>query len=93
MYHAMRPCAFLFYQGDDHEEHSQLPLHIPADFPDKSWQSRLKDARLARNVADYDPYPLKGGGWKKQALTLDSDSEQLVVQARAYLKSNGCKIR
>ena len=91
MYHAMRACAFLFYEGDDHEDHSKLPLHIPQDFPNKSWQQTLKDARLARNIADYEPYPM-GNGWRRQALALHSQADQLIIEAKTYLTNKGCKL-
>ena len=26
-------CAYMFHGGDDYEEHSKLPSHIPTDFP------------------------------------------------------------
>ena len=34
MYHAMRACVFVSHQGDDHEQHSELPkykLSFPSD--------------------------------------------------------------
>jgi uncharacterized protein (UPF0332 family) len=93
MYHAMRACVYLFHEGDDHQEHSKLPQYIPADFPGTDWQQILKDARLARNIADYDPYPMMGrGGWKKQALDLRRRASQLIMESKTYLKSKGCKL-
>jgi len=93
MYHAMRACVYLSNEGDDHQEHSKLPQHIPTDFPSGGWEQILKDARVARNTADYDPYPLLGsGGWKTQALTLRLQAGQLIKESRRYLNSKGCKI-
>ncbi len=59
MYHAMRAVVYFHVTGDDHEQHSVLPRSMPADFPDADfWKNALKDARLRRNEADYDPYPM-----------------------------------
>src|SRR5882724_3495972 len=50
MYHALRACAYVFHNGDDHEAHSTLPQHLPADFAvGENWEGKLKDARLIRN--------------------------------------------
>lgn len=93
MYHAMRASVYLFYEGDDYQEHIKLPQHIPADFPGAGWQQILKDARLARNAADYDPYPIIGsGGWKKQALELRVRAGELIKESRTYLNSKGCNL-
>jgi uncharacterized protein (UPF0332 family) len=58
MYHATRAVVFFCEKGDDHEAHSELPKHLPRDFPDRArWENDIKIARLERNRADYDPYP------------------------------------
>ena len=94
MYHAMRACVFLSSSGDDHEEHSKLPLHIPSDFDQGGvgWQVKLKDARLARNRADYEPYPKANTAWRGTALTLQSDAEDLLKTSRLYLRAKGCSL-
>jgi len=89
----MRACVFLYNNGDDFQEHSELPKHIPDDFPSKSlWQTRLKDARLSRNNADYDPYPRSEKAWKKPAFSLGTDADLLLKETRAYLKKKGCPL-
>jgi uncharacterized protein (UPF0332 family) len=89
MYHAMRACAYLYHKGDDHNAHADLPLKIPQDFPTSSqWQTKLKEAHLARNMADYDPYPMD---WKTVVRTLGQDADDLIAAARIYLKNMGCK--
>jgi hypothetical protein len=90
MYHAMRSCVFIFHDGDDHQEHSVLPLHIPQDFDSGvDWQNKLKNARLARNKADYEPYPKSDRAWQKTAATIKNDADLLLTASRNYLKSKG----
>ncbi len=89
MYHAMRACVYIHYEGDDHNAHNVLPLKVPADFPQSDWQTRLKDAHFSRNMADYDPYPMP---WKKIADKLGNDADELLKDARKYLKDGGCDI-
>src|SRR5260221_8119402 len=91
MYHAMRACVFIFHQGDDHQEHSALPLKIPIDFdPATDWQNKLKNARLARNRADYEAYPKADKSWRKAAFSMKGDADLLIATARQYLKIKGC---
>ena len=93
MYHAMRACVFIFYQGDDHQEHSALPLKIPNDFdPANDWQTKLKNARFERNRADYEAYPKADQAWRKYAISIKGDTDLLIATARQYLKSKGCAL-
>lgn len=91
MYHAMRACVFVFHGGDDYQEHGKLPLHIPSDFPSEAnWQNMLRNARVLRNRADYEPYPKSNVAWKQDALDLKKDADLLLSQARTYLENKGC---
>jgi len=91
MYHAMRACAFVFHKGDDHEDHRKLPLHIPSDFPPgPNWQNMLRNARVLRNRADYEPYPKSNFLWKQDAFDLKTDANLFLSTARIYLKNKGC---
>ncbi len=91
MYHSMRAACYVFHDGDDHESHSDLPLHIPNDFPNAAtWKNTLKGARLARNAADYDPYPKSSNIWQKRAEAIRKDAEALFAETRNYLRSKGC---
>lgn len=93
MYHAMRACAYLYHQGDDFEEHSKLPSNIPNDFPNQqTWQNKLKDARLMRNRADYDPYPTTEKFWKAQAGLIRADVTDLLRSTKLYLQGKGCRL-
>jgi len=91
MYHAMRAASYLHHGGDDFESHSTLPQKVPSDFPNAAVvQNTLKNARLARNAADYDPYPSGGKFWESQARIIKSDADALLVDARDYLRGKGC---
>jgi uncharacterized protein (UPF0332 family) len=93
MYHALRACVYVFHEGDDHQEHRQLPQNIPVDFaPGEDWQTKLKDARVVRNRADYDPYPKSDKAFKSEAMGLKQDVDRLLVLARNYLRSKGCAL-
>lgn len=88
MYHAARAATYLAIGGDDHEQHSVLPTKFPADFPDCDiWKNKLKDARLERNRADYDPYPAGDQDFSGSASTMLQDARLLIKQTRIYLRS------
>lgn len=88
MYHALRSAAFICYGGDDHEQHTVLPSKLPADFPNQGkWQNALKNARLERNRADYDPYPRRDEQFDRAAQVLLADATELITVARQYVRS------
>jgi hypothetical protein len=87
----MRAVVFFSVGGDDHEKHSVLPDHVPSDFPAQAgWQNTLKNARLERNRADYEPYPDSDKGFESAARMVVSDAEALLPIASAYLRRKGC---
>lgn len=91
MYHTMRAVVYFDNEGDDHEAHSKLPTHAPGDFTQKAyWENELKDARLRRNEADYDPYPSGDAEFGKTAKHLRGQAHQLVGESTKYLKMKGC---
>lgn len=93
MYHAMRAVSFFSLGGDDSEAHSKLSGSIPTDFPLGSVRANeLKDARLRRNEADYDPYPYPSdvAYFRSTAVSLDPVANNFVEECRAYLKNKGC---
>lgn len=91
MYHAMRAVSFHERGGDDHEAHSDLfQKGVPADFPNAvAARNDLKDARLSRNEADYDPYPQSAAYFKTVVKRLSPVSSAFVADSRAYLVSKG----
>lgn len=93
MYHAMRAVVFFVTDGDDHEEHKELPNKVPSDFPtQKKWQNSLRNARGARNRADYDPYPKSDASFKAEATDLRAEARELLKISRQYLKCKGCPL-
>lgn len=90
MYQTFRGIVFFRTGGDDHEKHSQLPQNLPGDFPARSyWENTLKDARLERNRADYEPYPRGDAAFAAPALAIYKASQQLRTVARTYLRGKG----
>ena len=87
MYHSGRAVSYVAHGGDDHEEHSVLPGKLPADFPDvEVWRNKLKNARLERNKADYDPYP-KGPGYYQEVFNLIiADARNMLKASQQYIK-------
>jgi len=91
MYHCFRAAAFISHRGDNHESHSNLPKHLPVDFPSVAfWQNELKMARLTRNDADYDPYPRTNAPWQNKAKAIQLNAINAVLETRNYLRSKGC---
>jgi uncharacterized protein (UPF0332 family) len=91
MYHCFRAAAFIFHRGDNHEGHSELPKHLPTDLPSLAlWRNELKIARLARNDADYDPYPRTNTPWLVKAKSIKTNANKAVLETRNYLRSKGC---
>lgn len=88
MYHSARAITYIDFGGDDHEEHSKLPAHLPDDFSDvQDWKNKLKNARLDRNRADYDPYPKKDSDFKDCAEMLFTDAREFLRLAKVYINS------
>ena len=91
MYHAARAAIFFVECGDDYEAHTELPKHIPDDFPDKAaWENKLKTARLERNRADYDPYPKADSAFSVAAASTLQDAKDFMIVVKAYLRREGC---
>jgi len=87
MYHAARAATYLSAGGDDHEKHNVLPTKFPADFPNSEvWKNRLKNARLERNRADYDPYPLDDAAFGGLATQMIAEAKQLIKLTQQYIK-------
>lgn len=90
MYHYVRAVVYLSYGGDDHEAHSNVPKKIPDDFPDRAlWQNRLREARLERNRADYDPFPLSNLSYKASAAKIFGYAVGFSKVTKRYLQSKG----
>ena len=93
MYHAARALVFFKHLGDDHEAHSELPRHLPKDFPNRAaWENTLKIARLERNRAGYDPYPKSDASFATSAQSVLSDAQQFLAAVKKYLIKEGCTL-
>ncbi len=93
MYHAARTVAYVFHQGDDHEEHMALHKALPGDFRDVDrWRNDLKDARLRRNEADYEPYPKPDSDLVVVAKSQLATATSFLAEAETYLRMKGCPI-
>jgi hypothetical protein len=93
MYHAARAVAYLHHEGDDHEGHNDLHKGLPDDFPDVNlWKNALKDARLRRNEADYDPYPPDDKAFRQHGRSQIIIADKFISEAEAYLRARGCPI-
>lgn len=93
MYHSIRTVVFFMNGGDDHQEHRELPKHLPRDFPNSTnWENALKDARLERNHADYEAYPRNAAGFKSSAERTVQKARELLPIARRYLIQKGCDL-
>src|SRR5471030_1246615 len=87
LYHAARAASYISFGGDDYEQHTTLPTKFPVDFPDSAvWRNRLKDARLERNRADYDPYPVGDADFSATAVRLVGEAKQFIKLTQSYLK-------
>lgn len=90
MYHAARAITFAHHQGDNHQSHSVLPRNLPAHMPDVSrWEAELTSARLLRNQADYDPYPLQPLDWQFDSRSLASSAAAFVQAFEDFALSEG----
>lgn len=93
MYHAARVVAYFVEGGDDYEDHKSLPGHIPRDFPSHAqWENDLKNARLERNRADYDPYPKTDRAFARSSERVLGLAEQFLPLVRTYMLRKGCAL-
>ncbi|MGW3460731.1 HEPN domain-containing protein [Streptomyces olivaceoviridis] len=90
MYHAARAIVFAEKKGDDHERHHILPRNLPSTLLDSSVrESELTDARLLRNQADYDAYPVNETEWENDARTLAVTAANFLQTCESFASTNG----
>ncbi|MFI0999990.1 HEPN domain-containing protein [Streptomyces galbus] len=90
MYHAARAIVFAENRGDDYERHNVLPRNLPPGLPDSATrESELTDARLLRNQADYDAYPLNETEWEDDARTLAVTAANFLQACESFASTNG----
>ncbi|MFJ8711366.1 HEPN domain-containing protein [Streptomyces anulatus] len=90
MYHAARAVVFAENRGDDHERHNVLPRNLPPTLPNSAnRENELTDARLLRNQADYDSYPLNESEWAADARTLSVTAANFLQEFEQFAATNG----
>jgi uncharacterized protein (UPF0332 family) len=90
MYHAARAVVFAENRGDDYEHHSVLPRNLPLSMKDRSFrENELIEARLLRNQADYDVYPMGPAGWDSDARSLAVIAGEFVQACEDFALANG----
>jgi uncharacterized protein (UPF0332 family) len=90
MYHAARAIVFAENGGDDYERHNILPRNLPPSLPDSTTrESELTDARLLRNQADYDAYPLNETEWESDARALAVTAANFLQECESFASTNG----
>jgi uncharacterized protein (UPF0332 family) len=90
MYHAARAVVFAVEKGDDYERHNLLPRHLPPQMIDVgSREVELTNARLLRNQADYDCYPVGHTAWETDARSLSSTAATFVNAFESFALLNG----
>lgn len=93
MYHAARTISFVVHTGDDNQDHRDLHKGIPDEFPDSErWRNDLKEARLRRNEADYDPYPKLDDEFADVSRIQLRVATDFLQVAEQYLKGKGCPL-
>jgi uncharacterized protein (UPF0332 family) len=90
MYHAARAIVFAETKGDDYQQHRVLPRHLPQGLPDmRKHEQELVDARLLRNEADYDLYPIASSDWEKDARKQAVIAAEFVQICETFALANG----
>lgn len=90
MYHAARAIVFAENRGDDYERHNVLPRNLPATLQDGAIrESELTNARLLRNQADYDAYPLNESEWESDARALAVTAANFLQACESFASMNG----
>lgn len=93
MYHAARAVTYLEHGGDDHEAHTTLSQNLPTNFPNfLNWRNSLREARLLRNKADYDPYPRTDRSFSSECGDLIDEATDFLKICGQYLRARGCTI-
>lgn len=90
LYHSLRAVVFVEEGGDDYNAHSELPKRIPTGFPSRDiWKSKITEARIARNQADYDCLGISESDLRSMAEDTLRDAELFIPLAETYLRRLG----
>ncbi|MFI2113153.1 hypothetical protein ACH489_01695 [Streptomyces rubiginosohelvolus] len=90
MYQAARAIVFAETRGDDYERHNILPRNLPPTLEDSATrEAELTNARLLRNQADYDVYPLSDSDWETDARALAATAVNFLQICETFASTNG----
>lgn len=90
MYHAARAITFAVNNGDDFQQHRVLPAHLPQNLTDRqALSAELTSARLLRNEADYDLYPVNDEEWVSEARSLAGTASKFCEACENFALSEG----
>ncbi|WP_084356823.1 HEPN domain-containing protein [Mycolicibacterium wolinskyi] len=90
MYHAARAICFGHHRGDNYQKHSVLPNNLPASLPNAArWANELNDARLVRNMADYDLYPRNASDWMNDSVSLSVVASEFLAECEDFAVNVG----
>lgn len=90
MFQACRAVVFVDYGGDDKNAHQELPKHLPPGFQSRSrFVNDLKNARVHRNGADYDPLPVEIDYWRPIADAVRANCADFLGACESFLKERG----
>jgi uncharacterized protein (UPF0332 family) len=93
IYHSARAVSFLTHPGDDYEHHDKVASGLPSDLSNvEVWRNKIKDARLKRNEADYEPFLSSDPTFRKASLATNKLAVEFVGVCAIYLKGKGCRI-
>lgn len=93
IYHSARAVSFLTQPGDDFEAHDKVPTGLPSDLPDvERWRNNIKDARLKRNEADYEPFMPSDPHFRAASSAILKMAQEFAQVAATYLKAKGCNL-
>jgi hypothetical protein len=93
IYHSARAVSFLTHPGDDYEPHDKVASGLPGDMPDvETWRNKIKDARLKRNEADYEPFMSSDPTFRIASHATNELAVEFLGVCSIYLKGKGCRL-
>lgn len=93
IYHSARAVSFLTQPGDDYEAHDKVANGLPTDLPDvENWRNKIKDARLKRNEADYEPFMASDPNFRNASTSILKTAVDFTNACSSYLKAQGCQL-
>ena len=80
------------HPGDDYERHDKVANGLPLDLPDvELWRNKIKDARLKRNEADYEPFMNSNPSFRLASAAITKAATEFLAVCSTYLRGKGCR--